>query len=186
MSGTIGGLFHVALCLAFPVYFHQAVVGASAGIFGLGAAFAASMPNQSISVLIYFIFPVTMRAKWLLVVGAGISVIGLFLGGGVAHGAHLGGMLTGVAWIKWGSWLESLGGSWGAGTRRRAARPMVRAGVLRTARRPGKIEEELPPAEFISREVDPILDKISAQGIHSLTERERDILEAARNRMARR
>jgi hypothetical protein len=44
----------------------------------------------------------------------------------------------------------------------------------------------LPPAEFISREVDPILEKISAQGIHSLTDRERQILEAARSRMARR
>ena len=30
----------------------------------------------------------------------------------------------------------------------------------------------LPTAEFISKEVDPILDKISAHGIHSLTERE--------------
>ncbi|HVR36918.1 MAG TPA: DUF6576 domain-containing protein [Methylomirabilota bacterium] len=37
----------------------------------------------------------------------------------------------------------------------------------------------------MSREVDPILDKISAHGIHSLTERERHILEAARARMGR-
>jgi len=34
--------------------------------------------------------------------------------------------------------------------------------------------------------VDPILEKISAHGIHSLTDREREILEAARNKMARR
>ena len=40
--------------------------------------------------------------------------------------------------------------------------------------------------EFISQEVDPILDKISAHGIHSLTPRERQILEAARNKMDRR
>jgi hypothetical protein len=46
--------------------------------------------------------------------------------------------------------------------------------------------EDLPPAEFISREVDPILDKISAYGIQSLTERERRILEAARAKMAKR
>jgi hypothetical protein len=46
--------------------------------------------------------------------------------------------------------------------------------------------EELPPAEFISREVDPILEKISAHGIQSLTARERQILEAARSKMARR
>ena len=46
--------------------------------------------------------------------------------------------------------------------------------------------EELPPAEFISREVDPILDKISAHGIQSLTDRERQILEKARAKMAKR
>ena len=186
LSGTIGGLCHVALCLAFPTYFDQGVVGASAGVFGLGAAFAASMPNQSISILVYFILPVTMRAKWLLLIGAAASIVGLFMGGGVAHGAHLGGMLTGIALIKWGGWLESAGGSWGVGTRRRPSRQMVRAAVLRAARRPGKIAEELPPAEFISREVDPILEKISAHGIHSLTDREREILEAARSKMARR
>ena len=39
--------------------------------------------------------------------------------------------------------------------------------------------------EFISKEVDPILDKIAAQGIHSLTDEEKKILEAARSRMDR-
>ena len=38
----------------------------------------------------------------------------------------------------------------------------------------------------ISAEVDPILDKISAHGIQSLTSRERDILEKARSKMAKR
>ena len=46
--------------------------------------------------------------------------------------------------------------------------------------------QDLPPAEFISREVDPILEKISAHGIQSLTDRERQILEAARAKMERR
>jgi hypothetical protein len=45
--------------------------------------------------------------------------------------------------------------------------------------------EDLPPAEFISREVDPILEKISAHGIQSLTPRERRILELARDKMRR-
>jgi len=45
--------------------------------------------------------------------------------------------------------------------------------------------EELPPAEFIAKEVDPILDKISAHGIQSLTERERQILQAARSKMTK-
>ena len=46
-------------------------------------------------------------------------------------------------------------------------------------------EAELPAAEFMSREVDPILDKISAHGLQSLTERERRILELARAKMGK-
>jgi hypothetical protein len=46
--------------------------------------------------------------------------------------------------------------------------------------------EELPAEEFVSKEVDPILDKITAHGIHSLTERERRILEKARSKIGKR
>jgi hypothetical protein len=39
--------------------------------------------------------------------------------------------------------------------------------------------------EFPQAEVDPILDKISAHGIQSLTAHEREILEKARAKMAK-
>jgi hypothetical protein len=51
--------------------------------------------------------------------------------------------------------------------------------------------QAIPPAEeqsddeFLQKEVDPILDKISAHGIQSLTAREREILEKARAKMSR-
>ena len=44
----------------------------------------------------------------------------------------------------------------------------------------------MAPEEFISREVDPILDKISAHGIQSLTEQERKTLADAQKKMAKR
>jgi len=46
--------------------------------------------------------------------------------------------------------------------------------------------EDLPLRRIPQQEVDPILDKISAQGIQSLTDRERRILQAAREKMAKR
>ena len=46
--------------------------------------------------------------------------------------------------------------------------------------------DKLSEADFMAQEIDPILDKISAHGIHSLTDRERKILDAARSRMAKR
>jgi hypothetical protein len=36
---------------------------------------------------------------------------------------------------------------------------------------------------FISEQVDPILDKISREGIQSLTEEEREILERAKDKL---
>ena len=47
----------------------------------------------------------------------------------------------------------------------------------------GKQDSDLPAEDFLSSEVDPILDKISAHGIHSLTAHEREVLEKARKKM---
>jgi len=49
-----------------------------------------------------------------------------------------------------------------------------------------KNDEGFSTDEFLQKEVDPILDKISAHGIQSLTAREREILEKARAKMQRR
>jgi hypothetical protein len=63
-------------------------------------------------------------------------------------------------------------------------RPVVKVRFPRAvggdSKTPGAVPRELGPTDFISKEVDPILEKISAQGLHSLTEREKKILEAAR------
>ena len=189
-SGMVGGLLQVGLSFAFPAIFSSAVVGASAGVFGLVAAFATRSPDQPITMLIFFILPVTFKAKVLLMVEGGITLAGILgpllphpmFGSDVAHAAHLGGMLTGIAWIKWGMMERPALNFW----RRQPRREPVRATAKRIGRDSTRKNEEIPPAEFISREVDPILEKISAHGIHSLTERERQILEAARSKMAKR
>jgi hypothetical protein len=74
-------------------------------------------------------------------------------------------------------------------TRSRLFRPLVevpRRSSARWGQTQGGVDEDLPPDEFLSKAVDPILDKISAHGIQSLTERERRILETAREKMVRR
>jgi membrane associated rhomboid family serine protease len=190
LSGVAGGFLHVGLAFAFPNIFDVPVVGASAGIFGLIAAFATRVPDQPITMLIFFVLPVTFKAKVLLLIEAALAVSGLLgtlihpvLGGNVAHGAHLGGMLAGIVWIRWGLWQRPPLNFW---RRRQPRRAPPRTVSKRPWRSAAAKNEDLPPAEFISREVDPILEKISAHGIHSLTERERQILEAARSKMARR
>jgi membrane associated rhomboid family serine protease len=194
VSGTVGGLFQVALGFAFPQIFGAAVVGASAGVFGLIAAFAVNAPDDPITLLLFFILPVTFPAKVLLWAEGLIALVGILgplchadiFGPGVAHAAHLGGMLTGIAWIRWQLAAPSFE-FWRPFARRKAARRELANPVPKRAWRGARRKsEEIPSAEFISREVDPILEKISAQGIHSLTERERQILEAARSKMAKR
>jgi len=203
-SGVFGGLLQMLGAGLWPSHFGGAVVGASAGGFGLVAAFAALDPQRQLTMLLYFVLPVRMRAKTLLIfclvlTGLGIAFPSSFFGGGIAHAAHLGGILAGLAWIKlgwhrdhvtlpwerWMAWWRRLGPL----QSRQRKRELVRAAVVqgrpwRTT--PTDAEAELPPEEFISRQVDPILDKISAHGIQSLTERERKILEDARKKMAKR
>ena len=49
--------------LLWPSHFGAAVVGASAGAFGLVAAFAALYPEQQLTLLLFFVLPVTLSAK---------------------------------------------------------------------------------------------------------------------------
>ena len=188
VSGIIGGLLHVSLGWIFPEFFGRVpVVGASASICGLIAAFAALDPEQ----LVLFNFFIPMRAKWLFYISLGIALLFLLMPGqsNIAHAAHLGGLITGWAYVRFvlpGRWSLP-GWPWIRPRPRKIVKLPRSASFLRPSspRRRVPAAEDLPSAEFISREVDPILDKISAHGIQSLTERERKILEAARERMGK-
>ncbi len=195
-SGVCGGLLQVAFGWAFPQVFGGAVVGASAGAMGLVAAFATLFPDRLLTLLVFLIVPVSMRARTLLYISLAVAVFGLVIpSGNIANAAHLGGLLAGVAYIRWAVQSDFLAES--LRSLRLRSRPRPRELVSAEVRTPSTwtmakpvakppAEMELPPDEFISREVDPILDKISAHGLQSLTERERKILELARSKMGRR
>jgi len=191
VSGTLGGLLQVLCGWVFPYHFGAgAVMGASAGVFGLIAAYAALNWEQPITTLVAFILPVTMRAKYLLLILGILAVLGMLeRGSGIAHAAHLGGMLAGLGFVRF-----VIKGNLRVFERSRPARSAPRRELVKTGSSkrafwrsaPAGAAEELPSAEFISREVDPILDKILAHGMQSLTDREKRILDAARARMAKR
>jgi membrane associated rhomboid family serine protease len=186
-SGVIGGLFQALAGVLLDGAFAAPVVGASAGAFGLVAAFVVLYPERPLTLLLFFIIPVNMRAKFLLLFSALLAVFGiLFPMDNIAHAAHLGGMITGIVFVRY-----AIHWHWPRfqRTQRPALRPLVKASN-RTAGGWGRgsavEDEDLAPEDFLSKEVDPILDKISAHGIQSLTERERRILETAREKMVRR
>ncbi len=188
-SGIIGGLFQALAGVLVDGHFAAPVVGASAGAFGLVAAFATLYPERPLMLLLFFVIPLSMRAKFLLLFSALLAVLGiLFPMDNIAHAAHLGGMITGILFGRYAmhwhwDWPQSLRAS------RPSLRPLVKvprrtSGLWRQNQ--GGVDEDLPPEEFLSKAVDPILDKISAHGIQSLTERERRILQTAREKMVRR
>jgi membrane associated rhomboid family serine protease len=175
LSGVMGGVLHVVLGWLFPEQFAFRVLGASAGAFGLVAASTMIEPNATI--LVSFIFP--LRAKYFLIAAAGISFFCMFLPrSSTAHDAHLGGLLAGVIYMRWNAIASRLFPSLGSG-RSYHARDFMKIQSKSRRRRPAELGRE----EFISKEVDPILDKISAHGIQSLTPQEREILEQARAKM---
>jgi len=178
-SGIVGGVFQVLVALLWPQYFGGPVVGASACAFGLVAAFATLFPEHELTLFLYFI-PVQLRAKTLLYGSAALAVAGFALPRlimpGTAHAAHLGGMAMGwffVRKILQGDWLRLEG----------FLHPADKTSPPRPAR---ATVEKNPGGDFMASDVDPILDKISAHGIQSLTAREREILETARAKIQRR
>ena len=76
-SGVIGGLFQALAGVLLGGGFAACVVGASAGAFGLVAAFATMYPERPLMLLLFFIIPVSMRAKYLLLFSALLTVFGL-------------------------------------------------------------------------------------------------------------
>jgi membrane associated rhomboid family serine protease len=188
LAGIAGGLLYVITTVVLPHHPDVSVVGASAGICGLIAIFCSLHPMQELTTWIYFL-PITIRARYFLMFLGLFSLFGTLVPfDDIAHAAHLGGILFGIGYVRWGEALFERFTSWRPLKSRQRKRELVKAASIKGSRWPGLKSEAgagPPSEEFISREVDPILDKISAHGIQSLTEQERKILEAARNKMGR-
>jgi hypothetical protein len=135
-----------------------------------------------------------LRAKYLLYIEGAIALFFTLVPSdpSIAHAAHLGGILFGVAYVRWGLNLSQSWAEWRPLQRKMRSERMIKAATVKPSlsklrRRPNPEDaQDLPSEEFISKQVDPILEKISAHGIQSLTEQERAILQAARAKMSKR
>lgn len=79
-------------------------VGASGAIYGVLIAYALLFPDSKLTLLFP---PVTLSAKWMVIIFAGIELITGITGtaDGMAHFAHLGGMLFG--WLLITYWRKN-------------------------------------------------------------------------------
>lgn len=164
----------------------QPMVGASGAIFGVMVAFAWAWPNWPVYV---FPFPEPIPAKWLVTLAIGLSLLLDWIGAsrGVAHLAHLGGIATGLAYLKLQDMRLARAEQQLRSTPERGVlvHPAARAArasepVARKAR-PAPAPPAAPDRKHL--EIDRVLDKISASGMASLTPAERKFLTEQSRRM---
>ena len=194
VSGVVGAFFQLAFAMILPAHFAGPMVGASGAVFGFLGVLSRLFPQRGMFLLLFFVLPVRLKLSWIFWGSFAIAIISIVIeirsevSDRTAHGAHLGGLLFGAfyvaALVRSGGLMRFLpglpkvrfvSGDSAKGTEVRQRSDWRKPKVVDT--------DEVSGEDFISQEVDPILDKISKQGIHSLTERERKILEKARSKM---
>lgn len=160
LSGAMGAV------LSFLFSPYTPIIGASGAVYGVMMGFAYFWPKEPI--YIWGVFPV--QAWVMIVVITGLSLIGGFggAGDGTAHFAHLGGFVGGYIYLKLFS--------------QRKRTDLFRVKVMAAATRGSDLERwgkinreglhEVNRAEF-----DRIQEKITTQGVTSLTEAERAFLD---------
>lgn len=156
------------------------LVGASAGAFGLLAFFCLTQPEQPITLLLFFVIPVTMKPKWILWGMLGIEGF-LFVfyelpgRSVIASSAHLGGILGGFIIFKiftQPGWLTKL-------KKVTLERPESKKDKIFK----GGFKVNIKNEEAMAAEVDRILDKINGDGFGALTPKEKETLEKAKKHL---
>lgn len=181
LCGLGGPVMAFALLPFLPV---TALVGASGAAFGVALAFALYWPHARIFV---FPLPVPVPVKYLVVILVAFEMIPLVTGvsGGLAQIAHLGGFLFALLYLKGENYVD------------RRVRAAVEAETETPVLVPHQVSESEaeeagdaprpaePSRDDIVKEMDRLLDKISEQGMSSLTIAERRFLDDMSRHMRR-
>ncbi len=158
----LAGISGAALSMVFAP--RSPIIGASAAVFGVMLAFARFWPRAQI----YIMGVLPIEARFAVM---GMVLLALWSGlqgsrGGIADFAHLGGFVGGWIYL---AWLDRT-----AGTKRFRAKTVT--AVPREVLGNWKRVDPKSVHEVNRDEVNRILDKISAQGLGSLTPQERVFL----------
>jgi membrane associated rhomboid family serine protease len=172
LGNLAGGLAQVGAMAAGWAHADVPMVGVSAGVAAVIAAYATILPDLEVTVLLFFVLPVRVRAKMLGF--AGMAVAAALWISGTASQIGPAGLLAGFV-VGW-AYVKELG----------FGNPLAIQRFLYKRRQRAARVARMPAAQFISEEIDPILDKISRDGMHSLTRAERKILERGREKISAR
>jgi membrane associated rhomboid family serine protease len=162
VAGEVGHLFLMP--------YTTVLLAASGGVAAVIVAFGTVLPELEIAGSLFFFLPVKLKAKHLSYALFALAGVLFFVqrGGVVTHSAWLGGGATG--WL----YAHLLG--------------FGRPSFVQRHLRERKLERErlsrMSLEEYITGEIDPLLEKISRRGLASLTRTERRKLAEVRSKMA--
>jgi membrane associated rhomboid family serine protease len=165
LTGTVSGeLGHL-----FLMPESSALLAASGGPAAVVVAYAAILPELELTSMILFLLPIRLKAKHLGYAAFSLALLGIIFDRSamVAHSSFLGGCIAG--WF----YAHLLG----------FGRPSILQRALTQRRAETERYNAMTPEEFIAEEIDPLLDKISREGMASLTRAERRLLTKAREKM---
>lgn len=160
----------------------EMLVGASAGGFGLMTFFCLMHPDRPITVLLFFIIPLTIRPRillWSLLIIEAFLLFFYEIPGRtiVASSAHLGGILAGF--ITFQLYIHNLLQT--SFSKVKIESPIWLKGKVIHKANKAQFTLNIGNKESLKQEVDRILDKINHEGFGSLTQEEKDTLEKAKD-----
>jgi membrane associated rhomboid family serine protease len=167
LAGAVGGeMGHLFLMPTDSV-----LLASSGGVAAVLVAYATILPDLELTSILFSIFPLRLKAKHVVyaVVIIGIAFLIMSRTGVVIHSAFLGGGAAG--WL----YAHLLG----------FGRPSFLQRVVRQRRAEAERLDRMSAEQFITEKIDPLLDKISSNGIDSLTRGERHMLARAREKFTR-
>lgn len=184
-SVVLGGLFY----LFFHLTDNVSVIGASAAIAGILAFFCMCFPERKVTLLLFFIIPMTVKPKWIFWGFLGISTYLLLTseikgGNRVAHSAHLGGFLTGIVYYRYIFSRQIASGGF-------SKQPIIEVPKWFKRRKKTKskfsyqVNRPTQNRDELQKEVNRILDKINTSGFSSLEDIEKETLDKAKELLNR-
>lgn len=144
--------------LSFPMWYAQ-IIGASGAVLALLTVYAYYFPDRKI--LMFFIFPVPVRIAVILI-GA-ISILMSNSGDGIAHFTHLAGIIIAIFYLKYYNQFVALFTHFNAVNAEKTMRKQAEKKILKD--------------RYFEEIIDPILKKISTEGMESLTKDEQKKLQ---------
>jgi len=152
------------------------IIGASAAVYGVLIAFGVLFPHRIVTLLLFFIIPIQLKARTLVAIIVGLALVlgiqGELFGvtDNVAHFAHLGGAFVGFVLLRGRSLFND-----------------ILAKIVEFQQQKQR-EQELERQARIHqkrKEIDRILDRINEVGYENISSEEKEFLKKASEYLAK-